>query len=76
MEENTKMTPLDLSSLLDGLDGKWVILSEEYDKVLRVGKSLEDILQYVAEGIVMRVERTDQVYSPHLNENTLYQAKE
>ena len=70
--EDKPMTPIDLTTLLDGLDGKWVVLTNNYDKVLHVGKSLDEVLEYSGKGVVFRVEQTDGLYSPLSYENPLH----
>ena len=56
--------PIDLTTILNGLDGKWVVLSFDKTKVIISGNSLEDVLEREREGIIMRVQESEGSFSP------------
>jgi len=53
---------IDLSEILKGYEDKWVILSEDYKKVLKASTKLEDLLDYSNLGIMMRVPNPDFIF--------------
>ncbi len=55
---------MDFTELLDGLSGKWVVLSEDKRKVLYSADSLTDLVEDMDEGIVMMVPSSGTVYIP------------
>ena len=64
MENPYQLESIDLSSLLSGLDGKWIVLSFDKKKVLAVGDTLKEISHRVSEGSVFRVPNSNMVYAP------------
>lgn len=56
--------PIDLSEILDGLEGKWIILSEDKKHVLKSANSLSELAENIHEGLVMRVPYSTASYSP------------
>ena len=65
MDDNEEMVvPIDLSNVLIGYEGKWVILSDDKKRVIASGNALADIAARIQEGLVMRVPRFDSAYTP------------
>jgi len=54
---------IDLSEILKGYEDKWVILSEDYKKVLKSSTKLEDLVDYSNLGIMMRVPNPDFIFT-------------
>ena len=64
-EEKKKIEPIDYSSLLDGLDNKWVVISRDHKKLLAVADNLENLGETVGKGIVLLVQNYS--YAPSLS---------
>lgn len=58
MKRTIKITPKISPKLTKKYEGKWVVLSNDYKRVIVSGKALSDVLKETAnkkEGIVMKV---------------------
>jgi hypothetical protein len=55
---------IDLTKVLIGFEGKWIILSEDKKHVIKSGKSLLELAERVNDGLIMRVPETSATYSP------------
>ncbi len=64
METNENVKYFDLSKLLLGLEGMWVVLSEDKSRVIASGKTLDEIADKAQEGSIMKVPRFDTAYAP------------
>lgn len=62
--ENQKYEPIDLSSVLEGYEDKWVIISDDYSKVIKSGNTLDDIKDFVTKGIIMLVPNPKYIFTP------------
>ena len=61
-EEKKKNT--DFSKLLEGLDNKWVILSEDSTKVIASSDNLDEIAEKLPEGVLLKVPDSHSYVSP------------
>jgi hypothetical protein len=61
-KENTNI--IDLTEVLIGFEGKWIILSEDRKHVVKSGNSLSEIAERIQEGLVMKVPYSTATYSP------------
>ena len=53
----------DFTKLLVGLEGKWIVLSNDLFTILYVAEDLDSLtLQQINEGVVMRVPQSGSVY--------------
>jgi len=55
---------IDFTEILDGLSGKWIVLSEDKKRVLHSGNNLSDLLGEMDDGIVMMVPSSGAIYIP------------
>ena len=60
-KENTNS---DFSELLVGLDNKWVIISENNDRVIAYSDDLDTIAERLSEGILLKVPDSHSYFSP------------
>ena len=56
--------PIDLTIVLKNYEDKWVVLSDDNQKVLYSADTIEEIGAHSEKGIVMKVPRFDATYSP------------
>lgn len=50
------MAPVDLTKVLkEEHEGKWVVLTEDYKKVIAVGDSVDEIAKYNGKGVFLKV---------------------
>lgn len=55
---------IDLTEIIDGFSGKWIVLSEDKKRVLHSGNNLSDLLREMDDGIVMMVPSSGTIYIP------------
>jgi len=62
MNNNGKIEPVDLSNLLNGYEGKWVVISFDEQTVLKSGQDLDELSDYINKGIVMLVPEPEYLF--------------
>ncbi len=68
MKDQKQIANTDFTELLHGLDGKWVVLSENLKHVLGVSDSLESLDETVLkDGYVFKVPRLDVAFIPPIS---------
>jgi hypothetical protein len=67
-EKDQKYEPLDLTSVLEGYEDKWVVISEDYSEVIVSGNNFEDIKDSIYRGIVMLVPNPKFIFTPVYNQ--------
>jgi hypothetical protein len=58
--------PIDLTIVLKDYEGKWVVLSSDYTRVLYSADTIEEIGGHSEKGTVMKIPRFDVAFSPVL----------
>lgn len=64
--ENEKNVNIDFSKLLEGLDNKWVILSEDSTRVIASSDNLGDISEKLPEGVLLKVPDSGSYLLPYI----------
>ncbi len=59
-----KMELIDLTEVLKGFEGEWVILSNDNKKALFSAKTIEELEGHLAEGTAVLVVESEGSYSP------------
>lgn len=54
--------PVDLTKVLEGYEGKWVVISEDEKSVIKSADNLEELAEYTDKGIIMLVPETDYLF--------------
>lgn len=55
-KKESNMAPVDLTKVLkEEHEGKWVVLTEDYKKVIAVGDSVDEIAKYNGKGVFLKV---------------------
>lgn len=61
------MDPIDLTNILtDKHEGKWVVFSVDYNRVIAYSDSVEEIAQYSGEGIIMKLTSFEHPFSHYV----------
>lgn len=63
MEDNKNINN-DFSELLEGLDNKWVILSEDNSRVIASSENLNEISDKLSEGVLIKVPDSGSYLAP------------
>jgi hypothetical protein len=63
-KEIKKIEPIDLTEILKGKDNKWIVISEDYKEIIKVGDSVNDLLEVKDKGIIMYVPNSNCTLSP------------
>ena len=63
-DQEKRIEPIDLTEILKDFENKWVVLSDDYSRVLASGDSLDDVLERSHLGIVMNVLSFHASFSP------------
>jgi hypothetical protein len=61
---NEKKTNSDFSEILKGLDNKWVIISENNDRVIASSDDLTAIAERLSEGVLLKVPDSHSYLAP------------
>lgn len=59
-----EIKPIDLTEVLRDYEGKWVVLSKDYKKVLASGKTVDEILEYIGLGFTLKVSEFVGSFTP------------
>ena len=62
--ENKILEPIDYTELLGEYSNMWVVLSFDEKEVLKVGKTYEELLDFVEKGITMFIPDLKYAYAP------------
>ncbi len=63
-KNNKKIEPIDLTKVLDGYEDKWVVIDNDYSKILKSGDSLDEIKDFASQGIIMLVPNPNYAFTP------------
>ncbi|MBN8571653.1 MAG: hypothetical protein J0M18_18670 [Ignavibacteria bacterium] len=64
--ENCSDKVVDYTSLLNGIDAKIIVVSEDNSKLIAYGNSLDEVLDYVSKGVLIYLPPKDSFFSGHL----------
>lgn len=65
-QRNSKNECIDLSKVLEGYENKWIIISEDYSKIIKAADSIDELKGDLSKGIVMLVPDPHYSYIPAL----------
>jgi hypothetical protein len=61
--ENCSDKVIDYSSLLKDIDAKIIVVSEDNSKLLAYGNTLDEVLDYVSQGVLIYLSPKDSFFS-------------
>jgi hypothetical protein len=59
-----KTEAIDFTKILKGLEGKWVVISDDLKKVLKASDNIDDLDEVATQGYIMKVPDPRIVFVP------------